>query len=138
VKAASQAVQQVAGATQPPAPTVPGPNPERGDFMSDINLVKPHSLPIAKAKALVQQAVDELAVEHDLNSEWHRDTLHVHRSGVEGQMQVTDSEIRVDVNLSFLLRPFKAKLVDHIERTFERLFPRPKSSGGRTGQKVSA
>jgi len=92
--------------------------------MSDIKLVKPHSLPIAKAKALVQKAVDELASEHDLSSEWHRNTLHVHRSGVEGQMHVTDSEIRVDISLGFLLKPFKARLVDHIERSFERLLPK--------------
>ena len=92
--------------------------------MADIQLVKPHSLPIAKAKALVQKAVDELAGEHDLTSEWHHNTLHVHRSGVDGQMHVTHSEIRVDVSLSFLMKPFKAKLVDHIERTFERLFPK--------------
>ena len=94
--------------------------------MSDIKLVKPHSLPIAKAKALVQKAVDELASEHGLTREWHGNTLHVHRSGVDGHMHVTDSEIRVDISLSFLMKPFKAKLVDHIERTFERLFAKPK------------
>ena len=105
--------------------------------MPDIELVKPHSLPIAKAKALVQKAVDELASEHDLSSEWNRNTLHVHRSGVDGQMQVTDSEIRVDISLGFLLKPFKAKLVDHIERTFERLFakPEPRVQAGEPARK---
>jgi putative polyhydroxyalkanoate system protein len=92
--------------------------------MSDIKLVKPHSLPIVKAKALVQKAVDGLAGEHDLSSEWQGNILHVHRSGVHGQMHVTDSEIRVHVTLGLLMKPFRAKLVDHIEHTFNRLLPK--------------
>src|ERR1039458_899720 len=89
--------------------------------MSDIKLVKRHSLPIAKAKALVQKAADRLAAEYELSSEWHGDTLHFHRSGVDGQMYVTDSEIRLHVTLGFLLRPFKGKFVGHIERNIDRL-----------------
>jgi putative polyhydroxyalkanoate system protein len=92
--------------------------------MPDIELVKPHSLTIAKAKAMVQKAADAIAAEYDLTSEWHGNTLHFHRSGVDGQMHVTDSEIRVHVTLGFLLKPFRAKLVDHIERSFERLLPK--------------
>jgi len=89
--------------------------------MSDIKLVKPHSLPIAKARALVQKAADGLAAEYALSSEWHGNTLRFHRSGVDGQMCVTKSEIRLDVTLGFLLKPFKAKFVGHIERDFDRL-----------------
>jgi|ERR1039458_6539524 putative polyhydroxyalkanoate system protein len=89
--------------------------------MSDIKLVKPHSLPIAKAKALVQKAADGLAAEYDLSSEWHGNTLRFHRFGVDGQIHVTNSEIRLDVTLGFLLKPLKAKFVGHIESTFDRL-----------------
>jgi putative polyhydroxyalkanoate system protein len=89
--------------------------------MSDINLVKPHSLPIAKAKALVQKAADELAAKYELSSEWRRDTLHFHRSGVEGEMHVSDSEVRIHITLGFLLKPFKGKFVAHIERNLDRL-----------------
>ncbi len=37
--------------------------------MSDIEVVKPHSLTITKARALVQKAADALAAEYDLSSE---------------------------------------------------------------------
>ena len=94
--------------------------------MSDIKLVKRHSLPIAKAKALVQKAADRLAAEYELSSEWHGDTLHFHRSGVDGEMYVTDSEIRLHIDLGFLLKPLKGKLVDHIERNLDRLLAEPK------------
>jgi putative polyhydroxyalkanoate system protein len=89
--------------------------------MSDIKMIKFHSLPMAKARALVQKAADDLAGEYNLTSEWHGNTLRFHRSGVEGQMQVSDAEIRLDVTLGFLLRPFKAKFVEHIEHNFDRL-----------------
>jgi putative polyhydroxyalkanoate system protein len=100
--------------------------------MSDIELVKPHSLTIAKAKALVQKAADALAAEYDLTSEWRGNTLHFRRSGVDGQMHVTGSEVRLHVTLGFLLRAFKKTFVDHIERNFDRLLaeqePRPKKT----------
>ncbi|HYM48198.1 MAG TPA: polyhydroxyalkanoic acid system family protein [Burkholderiaceae bacterium] len=89
--------------------------------MSDIKLVRPHSLPITKAKALVQKAADSLAAEYNLSSEWHGNTLRFHRSGVDGQMHVTASEIQLEVTLGFLLRAFKGKFVDHIERNFDTL-----------------
>ena len=89
--------------------------------MSDIELVRSHSLPLAKAKALAQKAADALAAEYDLTSEWRGNTLRFHRSGVDGQMHVTDSEIKLDVTLGFLLKAFKRKIAGHIERNLEEL-----------------
>ena len=89
--------------------------------MADIKMIKYHALPLPKAKQLVQKAADDLGDEYEMASEWHGDTLSFHRSGVEGQMKVTASEIHLDVKLGFLLRPFKAKFVEHIEHNFDRL-----------------
>ena len=102
--------------------------------MSDIKLVRSHSLPLAKAKALAQKAADALAAEYDLTSEWRGNTLRFHRSGVDGQMHVTESEIQLDVTLGFLLKAFKAKIAGHIERNLEELLagerkPAKKSTG---------
>jgi putative polyhydroxyalkanoate system protein len=92
--------------------------------MSDIEIVKPHSMPIAKAKALVQKAAGGLAAEYDLGSEWHGNTLRFHRSGVDGQVSVTDSEITIDVTLGFILKPLRGKFVDYIERNFDKVLTR--------------
>jgi putative polyhydroxyalkanoate system protein len=89
--------------------------------MSDIKLVRSHSLPITKARALAQKAADDLAAAYDLSSEWHGNTLRFHRLGVAGQMHVTDEEIRLDVTLGFLLKAFKARFVENIERSFDTL-----------------
>jgi len=95
--------------------------------MSDIKLVRSHSVPLAEAKARVQKTADELAAEHDLSSQWHGNTLRFDRSGLHGEILVTHSEIRLQVDLSFLLRPLKGALVERIENKFERLFPEPET-----------
>jgi putative polyhydroxyalkanoate system protein len=89
--------------------------------MSDIKYVRTHSLPLAQAKAIAQKTADDLAQEYDLRSEWEGDTLHFHRSGVQGHMAVSTEEIALDVKLGFLLRPFKAKFEQHIERHLDQL-----------------
>jgi putative polyhydroxyalkanoate system protein len=89
--------------------------------MPDIRMIKYHSLPMAKARALVQQAADDLAEEYDLSSQWAGNTLHFRRSGVQGEMRVTDSEIDLEVTLGFLLKAFKSKFVEHIEHNFDTL-----------------
>jgi len=89
--------------------------------MPDIKLARPHSLPLAKAKALAQKTADALAEEYDLTSEWHGDTLRFHRSGVEGHMHVTDSAIRLDVSLGLLLKAFKGSITRHIENHLDEL-----------------
>src|ERR1039458_6635697 len=89
--------------------------------MPDISFVKPHSLSIVKARALVQKVIDDLSGEYGLSSEWHGDTLHFHRSGVDGRGRVNDSDIGLHITLGFLVKPFKSQIVDHIERSFTSL-----------------
>ncbi|MCU0950123.1 MAG: polyhydroxyalkanoic acid system family protein [Burkholderiaceae bacterium] len=89
--------------------------------MSDIKYVREHSLPLKQAKAIAQKTADDLAEEYDLHSEWDGNTLLFHRSGVEGQMVVTPEAIALDVKLGFLLKPFKAKFEQHIERHLDEL-----------------
>ena len=100
--------------------------------MSDIKLVRMHSLPLAKAKALAQKTADALAKEYDLSSEWRGDTLRFHRSGVDGQMHVTDSEIRLDVSLGLLLKAFKGTIAAHIERNLDELLAGSKTPTSKT------
>lgn len=100
--------------------------------MSDIKLVRPHALTLAKAKALAQKTADALSEEYDLASEWQGNTLRFHRSGVDGQMHVTDSEIRLDVTLGLLLKAFKGKIAGHIERNFDELLASGKKAAKKT------
>ncbi|MBC8119855.1 MAG: polyhydroxyalkanoic acid system family protein [Burkholderiaceae bacterium] len=91
--------------------------------MSDIKVVRHHALPLAKARAMAQEAADALAAEYNLTSEWHGNTLRFHRAGVDGVMHVKATQIQLEVTLGFLLKAFKGKLVEHIERNFDKLMP---------------
>jgi putative polyhydroxyalkanoate system protein len=89
--------------------------------MADIKMIKYHSLPMAQARELVQKAADDLASEYDLVSHWAGNALHFRRSGVQGEMNVSPTEIHLEVTLGFLLKAFKAKFVEHIEHNFDTL-----------------
>lgn len=88
--------------------------------MADIKYVRVHSLPLATARQIAQQTADDLAEEYNLVSEWDGDTLHFHRSGVEGRMQVSSRQIALEVELGFLLKPFKSAFEMHIENHLEQ------------------
>jgi putative polyhydroxyalkanoate system protein len=102
--------------------------------MSDIKYVRTHRLPLKQAKAIAQKTADDLADEYDLVSEWEGDTLHFHRSGVEGHMHVTTEEIALNVKLGFLLRPFKARFEQHIERHLDELLDAPAKSSAKVAK----
>ena len=89
--------------------------------MSEIRYKREHHLSVKEAKKVAQKAADELAREYDLVSEWEDDTLHFHRSGVDGHMHVTAHYIDLNVRLGFLLRPFKSAFERHIERNIDTL-----------------
>jgi putative polyhydroxyalkanoate system protein len=89
--------------------------------MADIKVVRKHRLTIAHAKKIAQKTADDLASEYDLESKWDGDTLRFSRSGVNGSMAVSASEIRLDVKLGLLLSAFKTKIEHHIEHRLDEL-----------------
>jgi putative polyhydroxyalkanoate system protein len=108
--------------------------------MSEIKYKREHHLSIREAKKLAQKAADDLGKEYDLVSEWEGDTLHFHRSGVDGRMHVTAHYIDLNVKLGFLLRPFRSAFEHHIERNIDTLLaaaPKP-TAVPRTAKKGGA
>jgi len=93
--------------------------------MSDIAFIRSHALPIARAKTLVQKFADALAAEHQLESEWHGNTLCFQRPGVNGKIHITGSKVHLDVTLGLLLKLFKEKFVGEIERNLDKYLPEP-------------
>ena len=104
--------------------------------MPDIKFVRKHALSVAQARKIAQKAADDLAEEYDLESDWDGDTLNFARSGVNGAMDVTSSEIKLEVNLGFLLKPFKTKFEQHISHRLDELLLAA-GSGGKGGTKVA-
>ena len=88
--------------------------------MSDIEYGRQHGLPLKQAKAIAQMTADDLAKEYDLVSEWQDDTLHFHRSGVQGQMDVTAVQIKLHVTLSFPLSLMKGTFETNIKKYIDK------------------
>ena len=89
--------------------------------MSEIKFKRSHHLALKDARKVAQQAADKLGEEYDLQSEWEGDTLHFHRSGVDGHMHVTASHIDLNVKLGFLLSAFRSSFEHHIENNLDKL-----------------
>lgn len=89
--------------------------------MAEIKVVRKHRLGVAQAKKIAQKTADDLAQEYGLRSAWDGDTLRFSRSGVEGSMAVTPTEIRLQAKLGLVLSAFKAKIEQHIEHRLDGL-----------------
>jgi putative polyhydroxyalkanoate system protein len=90
-------------------------------FMADIRIARPHGLPLSRAKAAAQAAADDLAREYALTYHWQGDTLHFQRSGVQGRIEVSPSQIAVEIRLGLLLKGFKASIEQSVGRHLEKL-----------------
>lgn len=106
--------------------------------MPDIKMIKYHSLPLARARALVQTVADDLAQQYGLDSRWVGNSLHFRRLGVEGHMRVDESEIDLEVTLGFLLKAFKSKFVESIEHNFDTLLNKAQAAPKGAAKKAPA
>jgi putative polyhydroxyalkanoate system protein len=88
--------------------------------MAEIRIVRRHALPMAKVRALARAAAREFGVE----PEWDGDVARFRRTGLEGEIRFSPSEVRVDVKLGFLLAPFKERLAGHMEAHLDRVLGR--------------
>ena len=89
--------------------------------MPDIRIARPHALPVSRAKAVAQAAADELAREYSLVSEWRGDTLHFHRSGVLGRIEVSPSQIALEVELGLLFKGLRKAIEQSVQRRLDQV-----------------
>ena len=89
--------------------------------MADIRIARPHGLPLSRAKAAAQAAADDLAREYALTCKWQGDTLHFQRSGVDGRIEVSPTQIAVEIRLVFLLKGFKGTIEQSVSSHLEKL-----------------
>ena len=90
--------------------------------MATIRIAKKHELPHDKAKAAAQRIADDLAKRFDLRCEWHGDDIAFERAGVNGQLHVGKSQVRLDCELGFLLSMLKPTIEDVVHRDFDKYF----------------
>jgi putative polyhydroxyalkanoate system protein len=93
--------------------------------MADIQIERPHSLPLKKARDAANGFADQLAEKFDLESEWEGDTLHFKRAGVSGTLTLGKHDVVINAKLGLLLSAFKSTFETHIHDNLERVFGAP-------------
>ncbi|HYA65919.1 MAG TPA: polyhydroxyalkanoic acid system family protein [Burkholderiaceae bacterium] len=89
--------------------------------MADIRIARAHALPVSRAKAAAQAAADDLGREYALTSQWRGNTLHFQRTGVRGWIEVSPSQIALEIHLGILLKVFKSSIEQSVGRRLDEL-----------------
>ena len=89
--------------------------------MSKITIKRRHGLDHKKAKSAAEKIARDLKSRFDLDYAWDGDHIAFERPGLSGTLQVGKAELRLDVELSFLLTPLKGPIEQAIHRELDAL-----------------
>ena len=74
-----------------------------------------------QAKQLIPDVISKFGVAADVKNDDATTTLSAKGSGFEAKIQFTETEAIVNVDLGFLLKPFKGKILDTIEKQIKKV-----------------
>ncbi|MGO1693966.1 MAG: polyhydroxyalkanoic acid system family protein [Marinobacter sp.] len=89
--------------------------------MSVIDVHRAHTLDKDHAREAAEALAQDLSSQFDLNYQWEGDHLKFKRSGVKGQLNITDDDLHVHLELGLLLRPFKSKIESEIHNQLDQV-----------------
>jgi putative polyhydroxyalkanoate system protein len=89
--------------------------------MADIRIARAHGLSVSRAKAAAQAAAEDLAQQFSLTSQWKGNTLHFERAGVRGWIEVSPSQIALEIHLGLLLKALKPAIEKSVGRRLDEL-----------------
>jgi hypothetical protein len=74
-----------------------------------------------QAKKLIPEVIEKFGVTADVKNDDDQTTLKAKGSGFEAKIEFKDSEAVVSLDLGFLLKPFKGKIVETIEKQIKKV-----------------
>jgi putative polyhydroxyalkanoate system protein len=89
--------------------------------MSVIDIQRSHSLGQEKARSAADTLADKLANKFGVQSEWQGDRLVLQHNGITGHLDISETDLRVRIELGMMLRPFKSKIENEIETRIDRV-----------------
>lgn len=94
--------------------------------MATIDISRSHSLPIDAAKQKAEELAKSMETKLGLTWEWSGDSIKFHApggvaKGTKGEVVVTAKEVRVVVDLPFLLRVMKGSIEEKINEKLNQL-----------------
>lgn len=74
-----------------------------------------------QAKKLIPEVIQKFGVNADVKTDDANTTLTAKGSGFDAKIEFRDTEAVVNVDLGFLLKPFKGKIMDTIEKQIKKV-----------------
>jgi len=97
--------------------------------MAELNIVREHSLGLAKARKVAFQWAEQAEREFDMQCTYaegkHGDEVGFVRAGVNGNLMVTKDRFELRAQLGFLLGAFKGKIEAEIVKNLDTLLTLP-------------
>ena len=90
--------------------------------MPAISIKRRHKLDHKKAKAAAEKIARDLNKRFGLAYEWEGDNIAFERPGLSGSLQVGKADVRLDVELSFVLFALKGPIEQQINKELDALF----------------
>lgn len=90
--------------------------------MPKIDIRKPHQLPVAEARAVVEQVATKMREKFGMDGQWQGDTFSFSRPGVNGSIAVESDAIQVRADLGMMLAPLKGMVEQEIRRKLDEHF----------------
>jgi len=82
--------------------------------MSVIRVTRTHNFGIESARAEVERIAQRVQEDYGADYCWNGDTLEFSRSGVSGQIKVTDDSLDLTIRLGLLLTAIKGQVEEKI------------------------
>ncbi len=94
--------------------------------MSTIDVKRSHSLPKEEAKKRAEELARSMQEKFNLEWKWQGDSIIFDAprgaaKGTKGEVSVTDSEVRVQIDLPFLLRVMKGTIESKVNEKLNAL-----------------
>jgi putative polyhydroxyalkanoate system protein len=94
--------------------------------MATIDIKHAHSLPLDQAKLKAEELAKSMEEKLQLEWKWEGDTIAFHApkgtaKGTKGEVAVTANEVRVSVDLPFMLRVMKGTIEEKINEKLQKI-----------------
>jgi putative polyhydroxyalkanoate system protein len=84
--------------------------------MATIDIRRTHSIGKDAARKAAEGVAEKLKEKLSVTYKWEGDDLRFQRTGASGRIRVTDTEVHVEVELGFLLKPMKGKVEQKVHQ----------------------
>ena len=88
--------------------------------MARISVERTHKLGLEAAREKARPLVEKLASQYGLTPTWAGDTVKLKRSGVNGTLQISETSVKVDVELGLLMSAMSGMIQSEIERSLDK------------------